>query len=118
MSKQATAAAAKADPWAACPRVRATQVGFYGAYLRAVGKVFTLTSPADFSDRWMEKVDPATPDDFAHVVPRKRPGVLEGRHYQTQPDAPKPAAAAAKPNTPAPAAPADPSADDDDNREI
>jgi hypothetical protein len=106
-----TAAPAKAAPI----RVRATKYGFYGDYAREVGKVFTLTDPKHFSAKWMEKVDPSTPDDYAHVVPRKKPGVIEGRHFHKtyDPTAPAPAM------TPTPATkPAKPASSDDDGTDI
>jgi hypothetical protein len=43
-------------------RVRAIQMGYYGDMRRRVGDVFTITDEALFSKRWMERVDPATPE--------------------------------------------------------
>lgn len=42
-------------------RVRAVQRGFYGGCLRRPGDVFDLQQPADFSHRWMVRVDDSVP---------------------------------------------------------
>ena len=38
-------------------RVRATEVGFFGDRLWAVGDEFDIQKKEQFSDRWMEKVE-------------------------------------------------------------
>lgn len=114
MSK--AAAAAKQPAVSAPLRVRATKFGFYGNYPRPEGKVFTLTDPKHFSAKWMVQVDPSTPDDYAHIVPKKKPGVIEGRHFHKtwDPTAPAPAAAAKPAATPKP----QPASTDDDGTDI
>lgn len=50
------------EPDARVPvRVRATRDGYYGEKYRRVGDVFTL-APGDRLGKWMEAVDPATPE--------------------------------------------------------
>jgi hypothetical protein len=108
-SKAAAARAERVPAEPAVERVRATKPGFYNDYPVAVGQVFTLRKPGDFSARWMERVDPSTPDDFAKLPKRQAaPAVLEGRHFHKthNPDA---VIAPAKPK----AAPAAPAVDDD-----
>jgi hypothetical protein len=57
-------------------RVRATREGFYSSNRIRVGTTFTLVRDADFSAKWMEDVDPSTPDAFAarHAPRRQQPG--------------------------------------------
>ncbi len=43
-------------------RVRATQIGFYDNARRREGDVFTLSKASHFSERWMERVSPDTPE--------------------------------------------------------
>ncbi len=43
-------------------KVRAIETGYYGEARRRVGDVFVIDKAADFSSRWMEKVDPETPE--------------------------------------------------------
>lgn len=43
-------------------RVKTWRIGYYGDKRRRQGDVFTLKAPQDFSTRWMEWVDPATPE--------------------------------------------------------
>lgn len=38
------------------------RAGVYGLMLRDVGDVVSLRRPSDFSVRWMELVDPDTPE--------------------------------------------------------
>jgi len=38
-------------------KVRATQLGYYELKRRKPGQEFTLSNPAFFSSKWMEKVD-------------------------------------------------------------
>lgn len=42
-------------------KVRATQMGYYDLIRRRVGDVFVV-APAAFSAKWMERVDPNTPE--------------------------------------------------------
>jgi len=56
---QATAAA---QPRIKPIRVRATTDGFYANIYRRTGDVFTIEGETHFSTRWMEKVDPRTPE--------------------------------------------------------
>jgi hypothetical protein len=65
----------------------------------------------------MEKVDPSTPDDYANVVPRKKPaGPIEGRefHKTWDPTATTPAAAVKPAAAPKP----QPASTDDDGTDI
>lgn len=41
-------------------RVREGRIGYYNAVRWRSGQVFELNSPKDFSEKWMEKVAPAT----------------------------------------------------------
>jgi len=43
-------------------KVRAIETGYYDYGRRRPGDVFTINGEQDFSARWMEKVDPNTPD--------------------------------------------------------
>lgn len=44
-------------------RVRATRPGFIGGQLKVLGAEFTLLKPEYFSETWMEKIEPAQPDN-------------------------------------------------------
>lgn len=43
-------------------KVRATQLGYYGEMRRREGDVFVLHDEKLFSKKWMERVDPRTPE--------------------------------------------------------
>ena len=43
-------------------RVRATQLGYYDDKRRREGDVFTIQNEQAFSAKWMERVDPRTPE--------------------------------------------------------
>ena len=49
-------------PHADSLKVRATAVCYYDDKRRRIGDVFTLLDPKHFSETYMERVDPATPD--------------------------------------------------------
>src|SRR5579862_2214984 len=60
-------AAAKAAPPTPAPKgppmkVRATADGYYANVFRRTDDVFTISGPAHFSDRWMGRVEPRTPE--------------------------------------------------------
>lgn len=70
-------------------KVRATRRGYYDEVLRHPGDVFLLHKPStEFSERWMEKVDPRTPVRASgpqSTIPRgsplsaqDQPGILTG----------------------------------------
>jgi hypothetical protein len=63
-------------------RVRATQVGYYDEKRRRVGDVFTLKQDKDFSQTWMEEVDPHTPEKIttgAEVLRQQHDEILAGK---------------------------------------
>lgn len=43
-------------------KVRAVRTGYYGLARRREGDVFTIEAETQFSPKWMEKVDAATPE--------------------------------------------------------
>ena len=49
--------------------------GFYGTQRRRNGDIFTLTDPAHFSERWMEKLDEDKPK--RGPKPKAKAGVVE-----------------------------------------
>lgn len=54
-------AEANAEPTAAIgDRVRAIETGYYEHVRRRVGDVFDLVDPKDFTESWMERVEPDT----------------------------------------------------------
>jgi hypothetical protein len=59
-------------------RVRALQPGYYGHSRRRDGDVFTIRSEAEFSKRWMERVDPTTPTSI--TTPNQ---VIKQKHDET-----------------------------------
>ena len=67
MSTQAAKGAAAPAP----VRVRAKRDGFYNGQRVRVGKTFTLKRVEDLG-AWMERIDPATPDDLAAATQPKR----------------------------------------------
>lgn len=60
-------------------RVRATQLGYYGDKRRRVGDVFTISSEAVFSAKWMEWVDRRTPGRVT-----SSPEALKAHHDEIQ----------------------------------
>jgi len=65
-SRQAQAASGPPKPATAQTtsgiKVRATQTGYYDHARRREGDVFLIASARDFSEKWMEDVDPRTPE--------------------------------------------------------
>jgi len=64
-------------------KVRATQMGYYGEKRRRTGDVFVLTDAKDFSETWMEKVDPRTPERVTtgnEDIRRKHDEEIAARH--------------------------------------
>jgi hypothetical protein len=68
-------------------KVRATQMGYYNLIRRREGDVFTLETDAHFSAKWMERVDPRTPERITtgkdalaqqhnEIVKSRSPGIL------------------------------------------
>jgi hypothetical protein len=63
-------------------KVEATQVGQYDQIRRRVGDVFVITSEAAFSDKWMRRVDPATPERLTtgqEALRREHDALLSGK---------------------------------------
>jgi hypothetical protein len=58
--------------------VRATQMGFYGNVRRRPGAVFTITSEREFSNRWMERVEPAVPSLQEEMIRQAQEHVRNG----------------------------------------
>ena len=82
----AAKASRKADPVVSL-RVRAARMGFYHNQRQRPGDVFTLLRDEDFSDHWMTRVDPDTPEhttsapedlarEHGKILTEKAPGAL------------------------------------------
>lgn len=76
-------------------RVRATRIGYFDHIRRREGDVFTIRNEPAFSDKWMERVDPRTPEVITtskedlrrkhdEILHDKAPG---GIHTDAEPDA-------------------------------
>lgn len=86
-----TSAARKPQPPAPMPptterrgpiKVMATQLGYYGDMRRRPGDVFSIQSEREFSKRWMERVDPRTPDKIttpSQALKQRHDEILGGR---------------------------------------
>ncbi len=64
-------------------RVRATQLGYYDNERKRPGDVFSIASPALFSKRWMEHVDPRTPEKTTgpnEALRQQHDEILGARH--------------------------------------
>jgi hypothetical protein len=57
-------------------RVRAKQLGYYDHLRRKEGAEFTIAKPEHFSERWMEKIDPASTAAPATQLPQPWPQKL------------------------------------------
>lgn len=58
-------------------RVKVDEAGYFDLRFRKEGEVFDIPSEQQFSDRWMEKVDPPAPpaDPVPPVKPKVEPPV-------------------------------------------
>lgn len=57
-------------------RVRATQNGFFGGVFRQPGTVteeFVIDTPEQFSELWMERLDPPAPAEPVKAAPAAAP---------------------------------------------
>jgi hypothetical protein len=94
---QATRAIVRPDPTTTAGprvvgiRVRATQLGYYDHTRRRIGDVFTVVNEQAFSTRWMERVDPSTPEKITlpnealkqqhdEILGAKQRASVEGMH--------------------------------------
>jgi hypothetical protein len=63
-------------------KVTATQLGYYDHVRRRPGDVFTIAGERLFSERWMERVDPRTPDKVStsqQAINEKHDEILGGK---------------------------------------
>ena len=60
--------------------------GYYNSVRRAPGAVFDLLKPADFSERWMEKVEDSVEKTPAPGEPSKADLVVDGQLTQDEAD--------------------------------
>lgn len=74
-------------------KVMATKTTYYDNKRRRPGDVFTIASEREFSDRYMEKVDPETPEKIttgAEVLRQQHDEILGAKMIEQNPGAAKP----------------------------
>lgn len=70
-------------------KVRATQAGYYGHTRRRIGDVFWIDNEQAFSTKWMERVDPETPESVTtsnDQIRREHDEILASRQAGLQVD--------------------------------
>lgn len=70
-------------------KVRATKVCYYDDKRRRISDVFTIANETEFSSKYMERVDPRTPERIttgAQVLQQQHDEILAGKAVENNPE--------------------------------